>query len=170
MTTLRQPANYALICSNLGFSVVWSVRRVTERRKPPPSHAFFYKRSSFSDCGCNVCLLFQMSISTVSTGTRHYRRSASSILSCDSDIRFTRKKLSSQYRCGCCLIAIFLTLMLVAAASVYVGCKRLRYLVFSVWVDGTEIDWDTNCCGGGTTARRLRCASTRQGRTGPTGR
>lgn len=57
------------------------------------------------------------------TSTRQYRRSASSILSSDSDIRFTRKKLTSQYRCGCCLIASFLVLLLAAAAAVYVGYK-----------------------------------------------
>ncbi|XP_071050421.1 atrial natriuretic peptide-converting enzyme isoform X2 [Onthophagus taurus] len=60
-------------------------------------------------------------MSTVSNGTRHYRRSASSILSTDSDIRFTRKKLSSQYRCGCCIIASFLFLLLLASAAVYFG-------------------------------------------------
>ncbi|KAK4875624.1 hypothetical protein RN001_012046 [Aquatica leii] len=63
----------------------------------------------------------KMSISTVSSTTRHYKRSPSSILSSDSDIRFTRKKLSSQYKCGCCIIACFLGLLLLAAASVYVG-------------------------------------------------
>ncbi|KAF5279205.1 hypothetical protein FQR65_LT03452 [Abscondita terminalis] len=62
-----------------------------------------------------------MSISTVSSTTRQYKRSPSSILSTDSDIRFTRKKLSSQYKCGCCIIACFLGLLLLAAASVYVG-------------------------------------------------
>lgn len=67
----------------------------------------------------------------MSTGARHYnRRSASSILSTDSDIRFTRKKLSSQYRCGCCIIASFLCLLLCAAAAVYVGCKYFFYLFF----------------------------------------
>ncbi|KAF5273845.1 hypothetical protein FQA39_LY00960 [Lamprigera yunnana] len=63
----------------------------------------------------------KMSISTVSSTTRQYKRSPSSILSSDSDIRFTRKKLSSQYKCGCCIIACFLGLLLLAAASVYVG-------------------------------------------------
>lgn len=63
----------------------------------------------------------RMSISTVSTGTRQYRRSASSILSSDSDIRFTRRKLSPQCKCGCCIIASFLLLLLAAAAAVYFG-------------------------------------------------
>ncbi|KAK9694292.1 SEA domain [Popillia japonica] len=63
----------------------------------------------------------KMSVSTVSTGTRHYRRSASSILSTDSDIRFTRKKLSSQYRCGCCIITSFLLLLLLAGVAVYIA-------------------------------------------------
>lgn len=70
--------------------------------------------------------LFQMSVSTVSTGPRHYRRSPGSIISSDSDIRFTRKKLSSQYRCGCCIIACFLLLLLLAAAAVYVGCEYTK--------------------------------------------
>lgn len=65
----------------------------------------------------------KMSISTVSTNTRRYRtrRSPSSIMSSDSDIRFTRRKLTSQTRCGCCIIATFLLFLLLAAASVYVG-------------------------------------------------
>lgn len=63
----------------------------------------------------------KMSISTINSTTRHYKRSPSSILSSDSDIRFTRNKLSSQYKCGCCIIACFLGLLLLASASVYVG-------------------------------------------------
>ncbi|XP_972040.2 atrial natriuretic peptide-converting enzyme [Tribolium castaneum] len=63
----------------------------------------------------------KMSVSTISTGPRHFRRSPSSILSSDSDIRFTRKKLTSQYRCGCCILATFLLLLLIAAAAVYIG-------------------------------------------------
>ncbi|XP_065171253.1 atrial natriuretic peptide-converting enzyme-like [Atheta coriaria] len=63
-----------------------------------------------------------MSVSTMSTnGTRQYRRSASSILSSDSDIRFTRRKLSRQYKCGCCILASFLMLLLAGAAAIYVG-------------------------------------------------
>lgn len=73
-----------------------------------------------------------MSVSTMSTGARHYRRSASSILSTDSDIRFTRKKLSSQYKCGCCIIACFLLLLLMAAGAVYVGCKFSFYSFLGV--------------------------------------
>ncbi|CAG9862459.1 unnamed protein product [Phyllotreta striolata] len=62
------------------------------------------------------------SVSSIgSVGTRQYRRSPSSILSSDSDIRFTRKKLTSQYKCGCFIIAIFLLFLLLAAAGVYVG-------------------------------------------------
>lgn len=62
------------------------------------------------------------SVSSIgSSGTRQYRRSPSSILSSDSDIRFTRKKLTSQYKCGCCIIAIFLLFLLLAAVGVYVG-------------------------------------------------
>lgn len=46
----------------------------------------------------------------------------SSILSSDSDIRFTRK-VSGQYRCGCCVLAAFLTLLLVISIGVYLGCE-----------------------------------------------
>ncbi|CAG9761004.1 unnamed protein product [Ceutorhynchus assimilis] len=63
----------------------------------------------------------KMSISTVGTNSRRHRKSPSSIISSDSDIRFTRGKLTSQTRCGCCIIAIFLCFLLLAAASVYVG-------------------------------------------------
>lgn len=77
-----------------------------------------------------------MSVSTVSTGPRHYRRSPGSIISSDSDIRFTRKKLSSQYRCGCCIIACFLLLLLLAAAAVYVGCKYYKPL--PLWRNAAE--------------------------------
>ena len=64
----------------------------------------------------------QMSVSTVST--KHFARSEtpSSILSSDSDIRFTRK-LGAHYRCGCCILAGFLLFMLLAAAAVYLGRK-----------------------------------------------
>ncbi|XP_049952407.1 atrial natriuretic peptide-converting enzyme [Schistocerca serialis cubense] len=48
----------------------------------------------------------------------------SSILSVDSDIRFTRK-LGSQYRCGCCVVAAFLVLLLAAAVAVYFGYTLL---------------------------------------------
>ncbi|XP_030768366.1 atrial natriuretic peptide-converting enzyme [Sitophilus oryzae] len=72
--------------------------------------------------------------STVSANTRRYRRSPSSILSSDSDIRFTRGKLTSQTRCGCCIIATFLLFLLLAAASVYVG-----YTYFLPEIPGEEI-------------------------------
>jgi hypothetical protein len=64
----------------------------------------------------------QMSVSTVST--KHFARSEtpSSILSSDSDIRFTRK-LGVHYRCGCCILAGFLLFLLLAAAAVYLGRK-----------------------------------------------
>ncbi|CAH1156249.1 unnamed protein product [Phaedon cochleariae] len=63
----------------------------------------------------------KMSCSSGHSGTKQYRRSASSILSSDSDIRFTRKKLTSQYKCGCCIIATFLLFLLLAGAAVYLG-------------------------------------------------
>jgi hypothetical protein len=66
--------------------------------------------------------VLQVSVSTVST--KHIARSEtpSSILSSDSDIRFTRK-LGAHYRCGCCILAVFLLFLLLAAAAVYLGCK-----------------------------------------------
>ncbi|XP_072393053.1 atrial natriuretic peptide-converting enzyme-like isoform X2 [Diabrotica undecimpunctata] len=63
----------------------------------------------------------ETSVSSIGSGSRHYRRSPSSIVSSDSDIRFTRKKLTSQYKCGCCIIAIFLLFLLLAAVGVYLG-------------------------------------------------
>lgn len=62
----------------------------------------------------------KVSVSTVST--KHLARSEtpSSILSSDSDIRFTRK-LGAHYRCGCCILAGFLLFLLLTAAAVYLG-------------------------------------------------
>ncbi|XP_069697867.1 atrial natriuretic peptide-converting enzyme [Periplaneta americana] len=62
----------------------------------------------------------KMSVSTVSTKQLARSETPSSILSSDSDIRFTRK-LGSHYRCGCCILAGFLLFLLVAAAAIYVG-------------------------------------------------
>jgi hypothetical protein len=66
--------------------------------------------------------VLQVSVSTMST--KHLARSEtpSSILSSDSDIRFTRK-LGAHYRCGCCILAGFLLFLLLAAAAIYLGCK-----------------------------------------------
>lgn len=52
-------------------------------------------------------------------------RRTESVLSCDSDIRFTRKKLGDSQRCGCALIAGFLLILLLSGAAVYFGCKFL---------------------------------------------
>lgn len=46
-----------------------------------------------------------------------------SVLSTDSDIRFTRKKLGDNQRCGCALIAGFLIILLLAGTIVYLGCE-----------------------------------------------
>ena len=46
-----------------------------------------------------------------------------SIMSSDSDIRFTRKKLGDNQRCGCILIAGFLLMLLIAGLLLYAGCK-----------------------------------------------
>lgn len=53
------------------------------------------------------------------------RRKSESVLSTDSDIRFTRRKLGDGQKCGCAVIAGFLIALLVAGAFVYVGCKLL---------------------------------------------
>ena len=57
---------------------------------------------------------------------RHFNPSdlkTESIMSSHSDIRFTRKKLGDNQRCGCILIAGFLVLLLVAGLILYAGCK-----------------------------------------------
>lgn len=61
--------------------------------------------------------------STLSSScTRHYKRSRRSIISSSaSDITFTRKKLTDQYKCGCYIIAGFLVLLLLAAGAVYIA-------------------------------------------------
>lgn len=46
-----------------------------------------------------------------------------SIMSSDSDIRFTRKKLGDNQRCGCLLIAGFLVMLLIAGLVLYAGCE-----------------------------------------------
>lgn len=51
------------------------------------------------------------------------RRKSESVLSTDSDIRFTRRKLGDSQKCGCAVIAGFLIALLVAGVFVYVGCK-----------------------------------------------
>ncbi|TGZ57939.1 Atrial natriuretic peptide-converting enzyme [Temnothorax longispinosus] len=53
----------------------------------------------------------KISVSTVSTRRFSRAGTPSSILSSDSDIRFTRK-LGGQYRCGCCVLAAFLFFLL----------------------------------------------------------
>lgn len=50
-----------------------------------------------------------------------------STMSCDSDIRFTRRHLSQGCRCGCALLAAFFVFLLVAAVCVYVGCEYNQY-------------------------------------------
>lgn len=50
-----------------------------------------------------------------------------SIMSSDSDIRFTRKKLGDNQRCGCILIAGFLVMLLIAGLLLYAGCKFTNF-------------------------------------------
>lgn len=52
-----------------------------------------------------------------------HRKKTESVLSTDSDIRFTRRKLGDSQKCGCAVIAGFLVALLVAGAFVYVGCR-----------------------------------------------
>ncbi|XP_075220339.1 atrial natriuretic peptide-converting enzyme [Lycorma delicatula] len=68
----------------------------------------------------------KISVSSVSTRPVWLARSGtpSSILSTDSDIRFTRK-LGTHYRCVCCIIASFLVFVLVATLSLYAGYTYL---------------------------------------------
>ncbi|XP_017870387.1 PREDICTED: uncharacterized protein LOC108618767 [Drosophila arizonae] len=54
------------------------------------------------------------------------RRKSESVLSTDSDIRFTRRKLGDSQKCGCAVIAGFLIALLVAGAFVYVGYTYFR--------------------------------------------
>jgi hypothetical protein len=46
-----------------------------------------------------------------------------SIMSSDSDLRFTRKKLGDNQRCGCIVVAGFLIMLLIAGLTFYAGCK-----------------------------------------------
>ena len=52
-----------------------------------------------------------------------HRKKTESVLSTDSDIRFTRRKLGDSQKCGCAVIAGFLVALLVAGVFVYVGCE-----------------------------------------------
>ncbi|XP_044754898.1 coagulation factor VII [Coccinella septempunctata] len=64
------------------------------------------------------------SLSSISSdSTRNFKRAhrRSMLSSTGSDIQFTRKKLTHQYKLGCIIIAIFLVLLLFAAGAVYVG-------------------------------------------------
>jgi hypothetical protein len=70
----------------------------------------------------------QISVSTVSTRRFSRAGTPSSILSSDSDIRFTRK-LGGQYRCGCCVLAAFLFFLLFSGVSIYLGCKYVAVVV-----------------------------------------
>ncbi|XP_046680550.1 atrial natriuretic peptide-converting enzyme isoform X1 [Homalodisca vitripennis] len=76
------------------------------------------KTSKLTEC-------FRMSVSSVSTRPYFTRSSTpSSILSSDSDIRFTRK-LGDHYRCGCCILAAFLVFILVGTLALYAGYTYL---------------------------------------------
>ncbi|XP_043270297.1 atrial natriuretic peptide-converting enzyme-like [Venturia canescens] len=66
----------------------------------------------------------KISVSTVSTRRFSRADTPSSILSSDSDIRFTRK-LGGQYRCGCCVLAAFLLFLLFSGVAIYLGYAYL---------------------------------------------
>lgn len=52
-------------------------------------------------------------------------RKTDSVISSDSDIRFTRRKLGDTQKCGCAVIAGFLIFMLFATIAMYFGCKYI---------------------------------------------
>lgn len=73
-----------------------------------------------------------------------HRKKTESVLSTDSDIRFTRRKLGDSQKCGCAVIAGFLVALLVAGVFVYVGCKykftfrvlrKIQHLIFKLISD-----------------------------------
>ncbi|XP_077292082.1 atrial natriuretic peptide-converting enzyme isoform X2 [Arctopsyche grandis] len=48
-----------------------------------------------------------------------------STMSCDSDIRFTRRNLSSGCKCGCALLAAFFVFLIISGVCVYLGSVYL---------------------------------------------
>ncbi|XP_037920886.1 uncharacterized protein LOC119657837 isoform X1 [Hermetia illucens] len=62
--------------------------------------------------------------------SRHHKnthgRKTESVLSTDSDIRFTRRKLGDSQKCGCAVVATFLVALLVAGIFVYIGYTYFR--------------------------------------------
>lgn len=54
-------------------------------------------------------------------------RQTDSMISSDSDIRFTRRKLGDSQRCGCAVIAGFLIFTLFATVVGYIGCKCIPF-------------------------------------------
>ena len=73
-----------------------------------------------------LCFLFQINVPKKCS--RHHSSSSShhkteSVLSTDSDIRFTRRKLGDTQKCGCVVIAGFLIFLLFLGTTLYVGCK-----------------------------------------------
>lgn len=68
-----------------------------------------------------------------------------SSVSTDSEIRFTRKKLGDNTKCGCVLIAAFLVILLLAATIFYIGCKycilSFEKLVLSAKLSFISSNW-----------------------------
>lgn len=50
-------------------------------------------------------------------------RKTDSVISSDSDIRFTRRKLGDTQKCGCAVIAGVLIFLLFGTIATYIGCK-----------------------------------------------
>lgn len=69
--------------------------------------------------------LFQMTLPKKCNRTASARsdRKTDSVISSDSDIRFTRRKLGDSQKCGCAVIAGFLIFTLFATITGYIGCK-----------------------------------------------
>ncbi|XP_067641759.1 uncharacterized protein [Eurosta solidaginis] len=78
-----------------------------------PTHEQGHNHTTHANCGGG------------GRGSGH-RRKSESVLSTDSDIRFTRRKLGDSQKCGCAVIASFLVALLVAGAFVYVGYTYFR--------------------------------------------
>lgn len=91
---------------------------------------YFRINFTFSKMYNIYLFIFCVQISISSAGTRPYLRSdtPSSILSSDSDIRFTRK-LGNQYRCSCYIASGFLVFLLLAGLTVYITCKYLNFIL-----------------------------------------
>lgn len=80
-----------------------------------------------------------------------HSRKAESVLSTDSDIRFTRRKLGDSQRCGCAVVVGFLLTLLLASIAIYLGCKfsintnTIYSLLKIILRKSTKLDKEHNC-------------------------